>query len=330
MPTPATPSTAATRVIALLATLLAGCASPAVRLDRRGQEIQACGQLFAIHAPVVLWNDPDGYDAYRTQKRFASIQEREWSSMSGVPTPNRFGDRRSPDAGSDPPVPLDSPWTLERLRDRIDQVVIHYDAAGTSRSCFRTLHDVRGLSTHFMIDLDGTIYQTLDLKERAWHATIANDRSIGIELANIGAVPQDELAALDRWYSADERGPLVRFPPGTGDGGVRGAGPFRPARPALFAGTINGHAVVMHDFTPAQYESLARLTAALCTIFPKVRCDAPRDASGAVLTRALTPAEFAEYHGLLGHLHVQENKIDPGPAFDWERLVRDARRRLDP
>ena len=40
-----------------------------------------------------------------------------------------------------------------------------------------------------MLDLDGTIYQTLDLKERAWHATTSNSRSVGIEIANIGAYP---------------------------------------------------------------------------------------------------------------------------------------------
>ena len=46
-----------------------------------------------------------------------------------------------------------------------------------------------------MLDLDGTIYQTLDLKEGAWHATVANGRSIGIEIANIGAYPPDESTA---------------------------------------------------------------------------------------------------------------------------------------
>ena len=58
------------------------------------------------------------------------------------------------------------------------------------------LHDLRGLSVHFMLDLDGTIYQTLDLKEGAWHATVANGRSIGIEIANIGAYPPD---GASRW-----------------------------------------------------------------------------------------------------------------------------------
>ena len=43
-----------------------------------------------------------------------------------------------------------------------------------------------------MLDLDGTIYQTLDLKEGAWHATDANGRSIGIEIANIGAFTDPE------------------------------------------------------------------------------------------------------------------------------------------
>jgi N-acetyl-anhydromuramyl-L-alanine amidase AmpD len=34
---------------------------------------------------------------------------------------------------------------------------------------------------------------------------------------------------------------------------------------------------------------------------------------------------IATYRGLLGHYHMQKNKIDPGPAFDWERVVSGAR-----
>ena len=75
-------------------------------------------------------------------------------------------------------------WDLPTLRRIVDQFVLHYDAAGTSRTCFRILHDVRGLSVHFMLDLDGTIYQTLDAKERAWHATTSNDRAFGCTAAS--------------------------------------------------------------------------------------------------------------------------------------------------
>ena len=77
-------------------------------------------------------------------------------------------------------------WELDALRDVVDQFVIHFDVAGTSRRCFETLHDHRGLSVQFMLDVDGTIYQTLDLKESAWHATKANGRSVGID--NAGSV----------------------------------------------------------------------------------------------------------------------------------------------
>jgi N-acetyl-anhydromuramyl-L-alanine amidase AmpD len=80
-------------------------------------------------------------------------------------------------------------WDLPLLQREVDQFVIHFDVAGTSRQCFKTLHDLRGLSVQFMLDLDGTIYQTLDLKERAWHATTSNNRSVGIEIANMGAYP---------------------------------------------------------------------------------------------------------------------------------------------
>ena len=37
-------------------------------------------------------------------------------------------------------------------------------------------------------------------------------------------------------------------------------------------------------------------------------------------TDALSDAEEAAFHGVLGHFHLQEDKRDPGPAFDWPRL----------
>ena len=66
-------------------------------------------------------------------------------------------------------------WTLPQLQQVVDQFVLHYDVCGLSKICFNVLHDHRGLSIHFMVDIDGTIYQTLDLRERAYHATIANN-----------------------------------------------------------------------------------------------------------------------------------------------------------
>ena len=34
------------------------------------------------------------------------------------------------------------------------------------------------------------------------------------------------------------------------------------------------------------------------------------------------------YAGVLGHYHVQTNKVDPGPAFQWERVIGEARKLL--
>src|SRR5262249_43729476 len=129
-------------------------------------------------------------------------------------------------------------WDLDTLRDVVDQFVIHFDACGTARRCFQVLHDQRGLSVHFMLDLDGTIYQTLDLKERPRAATIANCRSVGIEIANIGAYPapaqgsDKEGDRLRLWYQKDSQGrTIIAFPGGVENSGERDrSSPFRPSR----------------------------------------------------------------------------------------------------
>ena len=36
-------------------------------------------------------------------------------------------------------------------------------------------------------------------------------------------------------------------------------------------------------------------------------------------------ARRRDFAGALGHFHVQRNKFDPGPAFDWKRLVAETR-----
>ncbi len=320
-------------LLAFAISTLSACSSaprPGDVAQRRSDEIMVCGTLVHTGAPVVLWTDPGGYDAYRVEKRFAPLDQSDWEhSKGGLETPNRYGIRAP---GLSPPL-VDQVrgggWSLDQLRDVVDQFVLHYDVCGTSRTCFRVLQDQRGLSVHFLLDLDGTIYQCLDVKERAWHATIANDRSIGIEIANIGAYPPDKAALLDRWYATDAGGTRVTLPDSLGDGGIRTPGfVARPARPDRIAGPINGQTLVMYDLTPQQYESLAKLTAALCQTFPKLRPDAPRDDAEQVLSRTLRPDEFASFHGVLGHFHVQENKADPGPAFDWDRLLTQVRREM--
>ncbi|MBU0616990.1 MAG: N-acetylmuramoyl-L-alanine amidase, partial [Planctomycetes bacterium] len=276
---------------------------------------------------VILWNDPGGYDAYRVEPRFPDEMDpaaREsyetkanYHSLRGNLTPEM---REEVCAGG---------WTLGRLRECVDLFVLHYDACGTSRQCFKVLQDRRHLSVHFMLDLDGTIYQTLDLKERAWHAGTANDRSVGIEIANIGAY--EDMETLDEWYACDEPGrPYVAFPEWLGETGIRTPGfVARPAREQVFMGEINGRMLYQYDLTEAQYDSLIKLTATLCQVLPRIEPDYPRDVDGDLRTRVLSEEEMQASSGLLGHWHVTTAKVDPGPAFDWDRLVERVRRVLD-
>lgn len=311
----------------LLAFALAGCQAttpvpgPGDPAPRRGDEISVCGQLFHTGAKVVLWNDPGGYDAYRLEPRFKAEEDAE---------PQRVPRRRyhSHRAGLPPEVServRRDGWTLPDLQLLVDQFVIHYDVAGTSRQCFKVLQDVRNLSVHFMLDVDGTIYQTLDLKERAWHATIANDRSVGIEIAHPGAYGKPDDDAFKTWYARDAEGVRAAFPAWMKETGIRTPGfVARPARPDLVVGTIQGRKLWQYDFTDAQYAALAQLAATLSRVFPRMPLTVPRGDDGSVVPRALTAEEFAAHHGLLGHWHVTTNKTDPGPAFDWTRLLHSA------
>jgi len=212
------------------------------------------------------------------------------------------------------------------LREVVDLFVLHYDACGTSRRCFEVLQDERGLSVPFLLDVDGTIYQTLDLQHQAWHARGVNARSIGIEMAHVGAYPPDEVARrYAEHYAQDEHGPFLVLSAGSG---VRTPGFVgRPARPDLFCGSLQEGELVQYDFTPEQYASLEALTATLVRIFPRIELDVPRDASGAVRTGVLTSEELNRFHGILGHLHVGAEKVDPGPAFDWEGFLAGVRDR---
>ena len=320
----------------LLALLLAtGCQltpKPGAMLKRKGDEIVVAGQFVHTGTRVVLWIDPGGYDAYRVERRFAPLEQADWGAsqkaVRDLSTPNRYGLRRAALSAEQAEQVRGGGWELPLLQEVVDQLVIHYDACGTSRQCFKVLHDLRGLSVHFLLDVDGTLYQTLDLKERAWHATTSNSRSVGIEIANIGAFEGDHPAALAEWYQPDTNGlPRLVVPDRFRPSGIRTPGFVgRPARPQPVQGAVQGRDLQQYDLTPQQYRALVRLTATLCRTFPKLTCDYPREASGQLVPHKLSDPELSGYHGLLGHFHIQTDKVDPGPAFQWDYVVTRARK----
>ena len=317
---------------------LTGCRTMAPRtfVPRKGDEIVVAGQLFHTGTRVITWMDPGGYDAYRVERRFGAFAESGWDkskeAVKDLRTPNRYGMRTASLTPEEIERVRGGGWDLPTLQKVVDQFVIHYDECGLSKICFNVLQDHRDLSVHFMLDVDGTIYQTLDLKERAWQATIANDRSVGIEIANMGAYPPNDTKALDGWYRRDATGQTTLAVP------ARIVNPMiytkdfvgHPARPDLVRGIVQGQDLVQYDLTPQQYAALIKLTAALCKVLPRITCDYPRGADGKVIPNKLPDAELAKYHGVLGHYHVQTNKIDPGPAMQWDKVIDGARALLEP
>lgn len=300
----------ASALLAFAAALSAACGSgDSVRRPRWTEgRFLVCGAEVPADVAVVAPDDPRGFDGAAEACRFTPGRAEPKAPAAGCEGVRRYGERPGAPPGG---------WTLAALRERIDQVVVHYDAAVTSSRCFEVLHDERGLSCHFLLDVDGTLYQTLDLSLRARHATVSNDRSVGVEIAHVGAF--DRESAFKGLYSYGPEGLVLTIParlrpppPGT----------FRPARPQWIRGAVNGRALMQPDFTDAQYDTLRALVASLRETFPRIGDDAPRDGSGRVRTDALSAGELAAFRGVLGHFHVTRDKSDPGPAFDWERVLR--------
>ena len=290
-----------------------------------GTEIVIAGKRVDIGAPVVLWMDQGGYDAYSATPRFSDEGELGLRYSPGrIARPNQVSDEVAArlERGQ---------ASVRELGEVIDQFVIHYDVCGTSRVCFKVLQDMRMLSVHFMLDLDGTLYQTLDLKEKAWHAAKANGRSVGVEIAQIGAYPKakadDANGPLAEWYEDLPSGETRITLPDRFEGGH-----FRRTAPVMATATggrkqgpVQGEQLYQYDFTAAQYETLAHLAAALNRELPLIELEVPRTATGDVLPKALTEDEWVDFQGLLGHYHVTTRKTDPGPAFNWDGVLGRAR-----
>jgi N-acetylmuramoyl-L-alanine amidase len=238
------------------------------------------GQPVDVGRMVVLWNDEQGFNGYdrRCIDQSGGCCDEDWE---------RYGTRKGL-AGR----------TMADLQGVVSQFVLHFDGCVNSRSCFKSMHNrVRpgggcGLSAHFMIDSDGTIYQTLDLAERAYHAEQENSISVGVEICNRGRYQPSEMDRLPAEYRT------------------------RPHHPVV----INGASYDAYDFRPEQYESLASLSRALLRIFPKMKPVIPERAGQPLLETLAQPLDFP---GIVGHLHVdlQRQKWDPG-ALDWNRLTR--------
>ncbi len=105
-------------------------------------------------------------------------------------------------------MPLSPNFGARRDGLRPEFVVLHYTAMESCAAAAERLCDpTYEVSSHYLIDYDGTVHQLVPEEARAWHAGAGqwrgladmNSRSIGIELANDGRepFPEPQMTALE-------------------------------------------------------------------------------------------------------------------------------------
>ena len=86
----------------------------------------------------------------------------------------------------------------------ISLIIIHFTETETFNDALNLLTSLeRKVSSHYLIDKSGDIFNLVDLDKRAWHAGESmwgnyddiNSRSIGIEIVNSGEVIKEDYTA---------------------------------------------------------------------------------------------------------------------------------------
>ena len=165
---------------------------------------------------------------------------------------------------------------------KINSFVNHWDVCLNSKSCANVLNN-RGLSVHFLIDNDGTIYQICDINHMCFHAGgRVNPTSIGVEIAN-AYYPK-----YQSWYVKK----------GFGE------------RPMISGETVHGKS--MKDFTgfyPVQLQALQALWKSIHEGVG-IPLDCPLDDQGETLKRTHTKCARGTFKGFVSHYHITSRKID--------------------
>ena len=170
-----------------------------------------------------------------------------------------------------------------RAKRKIRYFINHWDVCLNASSCQRVL-DRRGISVHFLIDNDGTIYQTMDIQHAAWHAgsARANRASVGVEISN-AYYPK-----YQSWYKKH----------GFGE------------RPIIDDAWVHGDKLdPFTGFYPEQIEAAKALWKAIHTA-TGIPYETPLSQFGKTSTRYVQDVPYGSFSGFVSHYHVSKKKID--------------------
>jgi N-acetyl-anhydromuramyl-L-alanine amidase AmpD len=179
-----------------------------------------------------------------------------------------------------------------------DLIVLHFTAGSTADGAHQEwVRSPAQVGTAYIVDVDGTVYQTFDPKHWAYHLGMKtgnpghkhDKRSIGIEIVNVGPLKW----CLGRWcwWPNNFHKPYI--------------GPLKEV-------TYRGFRAYA-DFRAEQYVSVASLLDKLCAEF-KIPRIAPADWLGCDLKARAT------FSGVANHGNFRLDKCDIGPAFDRGRV----------
>ena len=182
--------------------------------------------------------------------------------------------------------------------------VNHWDVCLSSESCAKVLNK-RGISVHFLIDNDGTIFQMLDTQHKAWHAGIpryegGNTKGIGVEISNAYYPKYQE------WYIKH----------GFGE------------RPLQKHGYVHGGTLKpFTDFYPVQLEALKALWKAI-HIGIGIPLEYPKNSDGHIETSIHRDCEHGTFHGFCNHYNFIKSKIDCA-GLDLPTLIKETKEALE-
>jgi N-acetyl-anhydromuramyl-L-alanine amidase AmpD len=162
----------------------------------------------------------------------------------------------------------------------------------------------RRVSVAFLIARDGTIYNLFNSRHWAYHLgptavggnTQMSRSSVAIEISNIGplALQNNSLIAASSSKAYCDLSETVYY------------------RRVSYRG-YNYYA----GFTEAQYASLVTLLRYLTARFNIPRRFLPQS------SRYETRNDVPNFRGIVSHVNFRTDKFDIGPAFDWDRVIRE-------
>jgi len=178
---------------------------------------------------------------------------------------------------------LSSGFTPYSEKRDIKMFMNHWDVCLNSKTCHRVLNK-RNLSVHFLIDNDGTIYQTNDINNANWHAgnKKINHNSIGVEISNAYDLKWQS------WYSKKGYG----------------------ERPIIEGETVHGRSMKpFTGFYDVQIKALQALWLAVSEGLG-IPLDCPVDNDGNTLKTVDPEVKNGSFEGFVSHYHATNRKID--------------------